>query len=193
MKRDQIIKNVGARVQLEPPARFLDVNGIEILPVRNDDWIIHAADDAGLRIQNIYSDHVATLGSDHIHHYTSNPGRTQGDLRYGFLSLHLQIFIQGVNLTIRPNARPGEHVEPPRVEIGEKLVDFGYAADSGLQRQLEAEGYEIGWCDECKLSRRLDLEGCELVLVRDRSGALVSLHCHSRPANLALVKKRRGS
>lgn len=191
MKRDQIVKNVGARVQLEPPARFLDANGIELLPMRNDDWIIHAADEDGLRIQNIYSDHVATLGYDHIHHYTSNPGRMRGDLRYGFLSLHIQIFIQGVNLTIRPNARPGEPVDPPKVEIGQKWADFRYAADSGLQRQLEGEGYEIGWCDERKLARRLDLEGYELVLVRERSGTLVSLHCESRPSNLTLVKKRR--
>jgi hypothetical protein len=191
MRRNQIIKNVGAHVQLEPPARFLDENGVELLPTRNDDWIVHAVDEDGLRIQNIYSDHVTTLGYDHIHHYTSNPDRFHGGVRYGFLTLNVQIFIQGVNLSIRPNARPGQPVDPPKVEIGEKWVDFRYAADSGLQAELQAAGYEIGWCDERKLARRLDLDGYELVLIRDRGGTLVSLHCRSQPSNLTLIKKRR--
>lgn len=193
MKRDQIIKNDGARVQLEPPARFLDANGVEQLPTRNDDWIIHAADETGLRIQNVYSDHATTLAYDHIHHYTSNPDRSRGGIQYGFLTLHVQIFIRGVNLSIRPNGRPGEPVDPPEVEIGDKWVDFRYPADSGLQQHLEAEGYEIGWCDERKRARRLDLEGCELVFVRQRSGALVSLRCASQPSHLVLIKKRRGN
>jgi len=191
MNRDQITKNVGARVQLEPPARFLDANGVELPSMRNDDWIIHAADEDGLRIQNVYSNHVAVLGYDHIHHYTSNPGRSPGGLRYGFLSLHVQIFIQGMNLTIRPNARPSEPVDPPKVEIGQMWVDFRYASDSGLQQELEAEGFTIGWCDERKLPRRIGLEGYELVLVRERSGKLVSLHCESQPSNLTLIKRRQ--
>lgn len=191
MQRNQIVKNVGARVQLEPAACFLDANGIEQLPKRNDDWIILAAQDDGLHIRNVYSDHVTTLGYDHIHHYTSNPDRSRGGIQYGFLTLHVQIFIQGVNLSIRPNGRPGESLDPPEVKISKQWIDLNYAADSGLQQKLGAEGYDIGWCDDRTLARRIDLEGYELVLIRNRNGALVSLHAKSQPRNLTLIKKCR--
>lgn len=189
MKRDQIIKNVGARVQLEPPARFLDLNGIERLPVRNDDWIIHAADNDGLRIENVRSTHSTKLGYDQIHSYMSNPDRSQGNLQCGFLTLRVQIFIQGVNLTKRPNERPGAPVDPPHVEIGDKWVDFRYPADSGLQQALETGGYRIAWCADRNLARRIDLEGWEVVVALDGNGGLVRLRLRDSPENQTLIKR----
>lgn len=61
----------------------------------------------------------------------------------------------------------------------ELLVDINYPSDSGMQSELQREGYEIAWCREAKVRRKLDLEGWEHAFSEDgkilRSGDLVLL------------------
>ena len=109
MQFDQIKKNVGYRVQLVPQACRLDEKGNE-LPAIDDDWIIQEVFKGGVRISNVRTQHHTILGLDHIHHFTSNPDRSQGGIKYGFLTLNVQIFLQGNNLSVRPSGRPGEAV-----------------------------------------------------------------------------------
>lgn len=130
MNRYKLVKNVGARVQLAPPPCEQDQLG-RSLPQRDDEWLIEDAPADGLRVRNLHTEHSTTLGYDHIHHFTSDPGRSQGGLVHGFLTLNVQVFLQGNRAWIRPNARPGEPVAPPPVvKPRDKWVDFRYPDDS---------------------------------------------------------------
>ncbi len=191
MNWDQMKKNVGCRVQLIPVACPLDDNGRD-LPQIDDDWIITEVSAAGVQISNIRTSHFTTLGKDHVHHFTSNPDRSQAGIPHGFLTLNVQVFLQGDNLSIRPNARPGEPVSPQPAEITEKWVDLKYPSDSGLQRRVETAGYRVAWCLDNKLSRKIDLEGWEIVVEPDAQGVLTKFRLKDRPADQTLIKKRNG-
>jgi hypothetical protein len=191
MNWDRMKKNVGCRVQLVPIACRLDENGRD-LPQIDDDWIITEVSAAGVRISNVRTGHFTTLGKDHVHHFTSNPDRLQGGIPHGFLTLNVQVSLQGNNLSIRPNARPGEPVSPQSVEITEKWVDFKYPSDSGLQQRVETAGYRVAWCLDTKLSRKIDLEGWEIIVEPDAQGVLTKFRLKDRPADQTLIKKRNG-
>jgi hypothetical protein len=184
-------KNVGCRVQLEPTASRLDDSGRE-LPSIDDDWIIEDVSTGGVRVRNARTEHVTTLGKDHIHHFTSNPDRSQGGIPYGFLTLNVQVFLQGNKLWVRPSARPGEPVEVARVDIVEKWVDSNYPYDSGVQQRLEAAAYRVAWCPDTKLSRRIDLEGWEIVVEPDAQGVQTKFRLKDPRADKTLIKKRNG-
>lgn len=188
MNWEYMKKNVGYRVQLIPIACRLDESGRE-LPQEDEDWIIRDASEAGVGISNNRG-HGTTLGKDHIHHFTSNPDRSQGGLSYGFLTLNVQIFLQGRKLWVRPNLRPGEPVKPPNVEPLEKWVDMQYVSAIGLQQRLEAEGYRLAWCLDTKLASRIDLEGWEIVVENDTRGVPTKFRVKDFPANQTLIKKR---
>jgi hypothetical protein len=189
MQWEQMKKNVGCRVQLVPAACRLDEAGNE-LPSIDDDWIIQDVSSAGVRISNLRTQHTTTLGADHIHHFTSNPDRTQGGVRYGFLTLNIQVFLQGNNLRIRPNHRPGEPVRLEVQRVVEKWVDIAYPSMKGLQGKLEKEGYRVGWCRDADLARKIDLEGWEVVVEPDANSVPTSFHMQDLPTNQTLVKKR---
>lgn len=102
----QLKKNVNERVQLRPIARRFDKHERE-LQQEDDDWIIQEVSDEGIRISNIRTGHTTVLGRDHIHHYTSNPDRSQTGVKHGFLTLNVQILLKGATLKIEPTAGPG--------------------------------------------------------------------------------------
>ena len=191
MNWEQLKKSAGFRVQLEPVACRLDEFGRE-LPPEDDDWIVQDVSSAGVRISNVRTDHVTMLGPDHIHHFTTNPDRSKGGLQYGFLVLHVQVFLSGNKLWVRPNSRPGEPVRPPVVQVTEKWVDLRYPNDSGLVHKLEAAGYRVAWSLDTHLSRRIDLEGWEVVIEPDDQGRLIKFRLKDRPADQTLIKKRNG-
>ena len=191
MNWEQMKKNVGCRIQLVPTACRLDENGSE-LPPMDDDWIIDEVSTAGVRVSNVRTRHVTTLGKDHVHHFTSNPDRSQTGIRHGFLTLNVQVFLQGDKLWVRPNARPGEPVKPQLGEVIEKWVDLKYPFDSGLQRRLEAAGYRVAWCLDTKLSRKIDLEGWEIVVESDAQGVRTKFRLKDYPADQTLIKRRNG-
>lgn len=181
-------KNVGHRVQLVPMACRLDDTGRE-LPRMDDDWVIQAVSPSGVRISNIRTGHVTTLGKDHIHHFTTNPDRSEAGIPHGFLTLGVQVFLQGSSLSVRPNARPGEPVKLQPAEVVEKWVDVRYPTDSGLQQRLEDGGYRVVWCLDTNLSRRVDLEGWEVVIEPDGLGVLTKFRLKDRPADQTLIKR----
>jgi hypothetical protein len=189
MNWEQMKKNVGCRVQLVPPACRLDAQG-RALPQIDDEWIIQEVSGSGVRISNARTGHTTTLGKDHIHHYTSNPDKSQFGVQYGFLTLNVQVFIDASSLSIRPNARPGEPVEPPNHVVHEQWVDIRHPFDSGLQQRLESDGYRVAWCLDNNLARRTDLEGWEVVLERDAQGVLTKFRLRDRPSDQTLIKRR---
>jgi hypothetical protein len=159
MNLEQLKKNVGWRVQLEPLAIHLDALGRE-LPGRNLDWIIGSVTGKELRRDEATSLGLTfKLGKDNVHSFTDNRTRSvEGGLQYCFLTLDLQLYIQGDKIKTRP-CRPGERVPPLPPAIADKEVDLDYPAASGLQRQLHNVGYRLSWCNEARLNTLVDLEG----------------------------------
>ncbi len=121
MNFEQLKKNVGCRVQLQPVACRLDKSGRELESI-DDDWVIDGVMSDGLHILNARTGHVTTLGKDHVHHFTTNPGRREGGLQYGFLILHVQVFLQGRRVWVLPNSRPGQTVSPSGTSSEEQVL-----------------------------------------------------------------------
>ena len=114
-------KSIGMRVEIEPPACFLDENEKELRQGRQD-WIVQSFPQADVVvIQNDATSHMAELGKDHIYDYRSNRTRSKGELRFGFLVLKMQIFVQGNRLWLRPNHMPGASV---RLNGGSELGEW---------------------------------------------------------------------
>jgi hypothetical protein len=133
---------------------------------------------------------MTTLGKDHIHHFTTNPDRSRTGIRHGFLTLNVRLFLQGRKAWVRPNARPGEPVKPQPSQVVVKWVDLNYPSDSGLQGRLEAAGYRLAWCLDTMLSRKIDLEGWEVVEEPDAQGVRTKFRMRDSPADQTLIKKR---
>jgi hypothetical protein len=109
MNLAQLKKNLFQRVQLRPIVCQRAQDERE-LKGEDDDWIIQEVSDNGIRISNIRTQHCVILGQDHIHHYTSNPERSQHGIKHGFLTLNVQIFLRGAEVAIEPNPSPGRPV-----------------------------------------------------------------------------------
>jgi hypothetical protein len=96
--------------------------------------------------------------------------------------------------------RGGRNVSPPLSggtepvasdAVEEKWVDLEYPKDSGLLARLETEGYEVRWCADRSLSRRVDLEGWEVVREGVDGGRRVIFRLRDRPDNQTLIRRRR--
>lgn len=187
MNKDMMKKNVNAHVLLVPPACRLDHNGLELKATVDDDWWrVESVDDDGVKISDPRTGHFRTLGYDHIYKFTSD-GTKNGAVR-GFLSLHVQVFVQGNNVRVVPNARPGEPLPPRQPEIVEKMVDIGYPAASGIQQRLESHGYTLGWTRPERVNGLIDLEGYEGVVEGDARGRLATFRTRD---GLVLLKRRK--
>ena len=79
-----------------------------------------------------------------------------------------------------------EIIEEPSV----KWVDINYPRDSGLQAELESQGYKIVWCGDDTLARYLDIDGWSLVNQSTQSGQNTVLKVKDRPHDLTLIMKR---
>jgi hypothetical protein len=191
MNLEQLKKNIGYRVQLEPPAIRIDARGRE-LPTRNEDWIIRDVNDTEIRLDEAdMLPLTTTLGKDYVHHFMSNPSRTvSGGVRYGFLTLLAQMFIQNDQITYRPCSRPGERVPPAPVRVAQMAVDSSYPKTSGIQDRLEIAGYRTAWVRESHVPR-LELEGWEVVIENDRHGMPTRFIIRNSQENQVYVKTRK--
>jgi hypothetical protein len=184
MQKAQLVKNIGERVRFRPIACRLDQIGQE-LPHIDDDWLIMSEADNGIVVANIRTQHQFTLGFDHVHHYTSDTTRREGDTKFGFLTLLVQVFMQDRSVRIEPT-KPGESVAPPRANIVERLVDFEYPARSGLKALFDAQGFKLSWVLEARL-RSLEFSGWKRVIVREHEGVYVQYRVKDRQDDQVLV------
>jgi hypothetical protein len=189
MQKAQLVKNVGYRMRLLPKACIIDQYGIE-LPQTDDDWLVLSANENGLIISNLHTSHQHTLGYDQIHHFTSDTSRREGETKFGFLVLMIQLYLQGNVVKMQPTFKPGEAVPWPKPKTVEKNVDIAYPADAGLQRDLQAQGYRVIWVLESRLARLVDLEGWERVTTQERDGTLVQYRLKDRHEDQVLICKR---
>ncbi len=87
MNKKSLSKMQYKRLRIDPPARRIDANGVE-LPQIDDVWLVTEASRGELVLKNPRSDQHVTLGSDHVREYTTDVGRSDGILR-----LKSQIFL----------------------------------------------------------------------------------------------------
>lgn len=188
MNKEMMKKSLHTHVQLRPTVCRLDENGFELRPVtyvgENDTWIIEDVSDAGVRISHA-SGHVKILKYDHIYKFTSDESKN-GQKR-GFLTLLVQLFLQGNEICIEPTARPGEPVPPTLPRVTEKVVEITYPDRSGMQARLMAQGYSLGWARPERVSTLIDLEGHQEVIEAD--GTSVFARFCTRDG-LVLLKRR---
>jgi hypothetical protein len=102
MKLDRLKKNVGWRMELVPPACHLDDQG-NLLLEKNEDWLVEEVTDDLVRFSD-QSGHQLKLGTDHIYSFATNPQRASAEGNFGFLSLHVQVFVRGAHVFVKPNA-----------------------------------------------------------------------------------------
>ena len=79
----------------------------------------------------------------------------------------------------------------PPSDIAEKWVDFRYPNDSGIQARLEAEGFQVSWCADKYLARKLEFEGAEVVVETGQDGIATKFRLRTRPENQTLIKTRK--
>jgi hypothetical protein len=126
MNKDRLRKNVNEWVRLRPIAHRLQADGYP-LPQLDDEWRIEAVTDEGARIFLPRTWHVRLLKFDQICEYTSD--RTERGMKYGFLTLKVQLSIQGDDVNVTPT-RPGVPVspripaDPIRLELLKRLRDL---------------------------------------------------------------------
>lgn len=138
-------------MQLVPVAHRIGENGRLLDPI-DDDWLLESVTDDGARISNSRTGHFTTLGFDHIYEFTSNPDRSRGDARYGFLTLKVQIHLRGNSLWIMPTPRPGEprpYASPaPELDliaIGPGIVCSGVLSEiDGTEWSIHVESFVSG-------------------------------------------------
>ena len=183
MNLELLKRNVGNLVQLEPPA--YDSGG---QPAK-DDWSIESVDTAGVMIQNERLGSKTILAPDHIHHYTSDPARTEGTQSYGHLTLLVQLYVdEEGGVSIRPTLRPGEALPQLTLMESRKWVDLGYPQDAGISKELDEKGYRLRWFAESRATRAIEFQGWELVVVRSDGGGRVTLWVRDNPEAAVLLK-----
>jgi hypothetical protein len=164
MNKEQLKKNVGDLVRLIPIAHRLDAKG-HPLPQIDDEWRIESVTDAGVRLSLARTGHGRTLGFDHICEYTSD--RIEQGVRYGFLTLKVQLSIQGNNVNVTPT-RPGVPVaprippDPIRLALFQRLqASPGRAVHADHLPEFPAEEVtnEIARCDAEGLVEARVLQG----------------------------------
>jgi predicted nucleotide-binding protein len=72
-----------------------------------------------------------------------------------------------------------------------RFVDIGYPEDSGIAKELKNEGFDVAWCMESNLARRLDIDGWSLVTQSTASGKQVILRMKDRPQDQTLIKRKK--
>lgn len=116
MNWEQFKKNVGLRFQLRPPA-FCVNEGATSSSSPDDDWVVLEVSETFFELSNCRTKHKIRLGKDHIHHFTSNPNRSDSGTGYGFLTLNVQVYIQGKSIWLQPNSGPGQAGLLPRLPL----------------------------------------------------------------------------
>jgi hypothetical protein len=182
-------KDVGRWMEIVPPACHLDDRG-NPLPEKNEDWRVEEVTDDLVRL-SAQSGHEVKLGTDHIYNFATNPQRRSetGD-NFGFLMLHVQVFVQGDRVSVKPNARPGERVSVSPAVVEDKIVTLSYPTESGIEERLVAAGFRLQWSLESELAGRIDLHGWEIVVEPDARGKPFRFRCKDRHDDLILIKKR---
>jgi hypothetical protein len=101
MNKTQLKKSLHHRVRIRPVAKSEDVYGREC-PTQDDDWIIREVTETTVTLYNTRTHHTPILGCDHIYGYATDPQRNKGELKFGFLTLLVQLTLKGNEVLTEP-------------------------------------------------------------------------------------------
>lgn len=107
--------NVGKRVLLQPTARRLRLDGSVQAADPDDWWLVEEVTPSGVKISDPRTGTFRVLDYDHLQKFTSDQPRD--GFERGFLTLHVQLVVQGNAVDVVPNARPGESVADLRARV----------------------------------------------------------------------------
>jgi hypothetical protein len=116
--KSKLAKCIHHRVRLRPPARRF--RGVTELRIMDDDWLLQEVEDQQVRLRNIRTDHVASLGFNQIRDYVTDPKREFDGLRHGFLELKVQVFLRGPELVIEPRPSTAKSAAPRKTVASRK-------------------------------------------------------------------------
>lgn len=80
----------------------------------------------------------------------------------------------------------------PEKRVAEEWVDIHCPADARIVGEEEANGYRVSWCQDDKLTRKLDIEDCELVIRINANGERLKFRLRDRPYDQTLIRQRKG-
>jgi hypothetical protein len=192
MNLNKLRGNVGWLFKLQPPAIHLDPQGRE-LPCRDEEWLLQevSADGETLTLSDQRVAGLRTkIGADVVHHFDTDHSR---GAHHGLLMLKQQMCIQAGTISFRLCFRPGERVDPPPpIEVTRVAVSFDFLQKSGIEKRLEAEGFEVSGVIALRLAE-LELKGWECVVENDRYGRPTIYYLpDSRPGmDLIFIKRRK--
>ena len=78
--------------------------------------------------------------------------------------------------------------------VVDKWVSLEYVEKSDIAKELQDQGYDVGWNAANKESERVDLEGWQPVLLSQPDGTHARLKIHDHPAvggYLIFLKRRK--
>lgn len=186
MNKEMLRKSVGHHVLLVPPAYRLDRRGFVLAPVTDDDWwLVESVSDDGVTIKDPRTGHFRLLGFDHIKDYTTD-GVKAGAKR-GQLLLKVQVTVQGNDVRITPNARPGESVPPKTPEVNEQEVTLSWPNTNGFCKRLVAEGHSLHWTDRARANGLIANGAHERVMEPDGRGGFRTFT--TRPRMILIMRK----
>jgi hypothetical protein len=97
MNREKVATMQYKKVRVRPIARRIEPSGQELPPL-DDRWLIESTSKEKLKLVNPRTNHVVTLGADHIREYmTDYSGGSDG-----FLVLKSQIILKGTSVHVEP-------------------------------------------------------------------------------------------
>jgi hypothetical protein len=97
MNREKVATMQYKKVRIRPIARRIEPSGQELLPI-DDRWLIENCSKEKVTLVNPRTNHVLTLGADHIKEYmTDHEGGSDG-----FLVLKSQVILKGCGVYAEP-------------------------------------------------------------------------------------------
>jgi hypothetical protein len=138
MNFEQLKRNKGYVIKLVPPACHIDPSG-DPLPALNEDWTIDEITAEHVEI-SATSGHRHRLAKDHVRNFTTDAHSSTDSVRRGFLTLHVQIFVEGEEVWVLPNERPGAAVIPPIDRARCARVVLAAELERCFRRQIQILG-----------------------------------------------------
>ena len=71
------------------------------------------------------------------------------------------------------------------------IVDLNFPANSGFAANMDKLGYDIDWCAEPNLARKLEIEEWSIAKYGKSDGTEVILRMKDKPNDQILVAKKR--
>ena len=148
-----------------------------------------------IRTSNAYHDRFLIIDDKEFFHFGSSI-KDAGKRGFMFSRIEEPSVINALRSQLQADwAAASETPTPVSKQTGAaapqtKWVDPRYVSDSGLDKDLEARGFKVAWCNDDKLARRIDLEGWEeVILERDGTRFLLKF-ADPVVGSVTLIKKR---